>query len=325
MKPRKQKSAILVKLYDFSKNPRMMVFAVFVAVGILGAVLIATSRADSFSKGMEAEDGQIAGNAKKVADTAASGGNKVTFASGSTGGGGGGAEGVTAAQKFNWGTPVWADEFNYGSEANPVEVDQSKWEDAGGCFAGHNGNGRRCGKNSRVDGSKLVMTGDENGDTGWLKSKMARTYGRYEVRGRSYDAGNSGNEYHTLYMTWPNNDDWPGNGEYDWVENDEVGANYLQAYIHYPHPNLPVQQEHKKKEGVDMTQWHNFAFEWTSAGVKGYVDGEEWFSFSGGSNGSRKNIQDMKDGAITIQLDNFYGGGMKKAKFETDWIRVYNP
>jgi hypothetical protein len=233
-----------------------------------------------------------------------------------------------AAVKYSWGSPLAvSDEFNYGTAASPVPADATKWSDAGNCFAGHNGNGRRCGKNSVVDGSKLVMTGEAGGDTGWLAQELDRQYGRWEMRARSYNVGTTGGNYHPVFLIWPTSEHWPADGEYDWLENSIPGDSCAGAFLHYPHPSLPVQQEPASKCPVDLSQWHNFAFEWTAQYLKGYIDGVEWFSFADGQGpAGRSCIQCMPSGHFIIQLDNFTGSsGLKPAKIEVDWVRVYGP
>jgi chitosanase len=127
-----------------------------------------------------------------------------------------------------------------------------------------------------------------------------------------------------VLIVWPQSDLWPDDGEYDFVEVD-IGDTNLEAFLHYPHPNLPVEQENPSKSNVDITQWHNYGFEWTATGLKGYIDGVEWFSYAdgGGPNG-RSNIQDMPSGHLTIQLDNFFGAsGMQEGYMDVQWARVY--
>jgi hypothetical protein len=300
---------------------------VVAAFALLGAVLLSRSQAATFSTAIEAEDGTVTTPAGPGITAGASGDASVKF-------GLGGlnpnpnppATGTEAAVKFNWGTPLAvSDEFNYGSASSPAEPDGSKWglPAGGGCFAGHDGNGQRCGKNSRVDGEKLVMTGEAGGDTGWMAQELDTQYGRWEGRSRSQSTGDGDGQYHPLFLIWPSDENWPGSGEYDWLEYTDPDAQCLSAFIHYPHPNMPVQQEYSEKCPVDMTEWHNFGFEWTADHVKGYVDGEEWFSFSGGENSSRECIQCMPSGHINIQLDNFYGSGLQPAVFEVDWFRTY--
>ena len=229
----------------------------------------------------------------------------------------------TAAGRFQWGSPLpSSDEFNYGSAAAPAVPDQSKWsiagDGAGQCWPGHNGNGRRCDANTRVLGGFLRMTGDSDGDSGWLAAQAGQRYGRWEVRARSQATGtNNARQYHPVLITWPDSDEWPEGAEYDYLENGAPGEQCAEAYLHYPN-HQPRTQEHAEKCGVDLTLWHNFGFEWTGQRVKGYIDGVEWFSFDADC------IQ-CAPGPMhqTIQLDNFYGGSMQPAVFEVDWARMY--
>jgi hypothetical protein len=242
------------------------------------------------------------------------------------------ADGDTAAERFDWGAPLpgSSDEFTYGSEAAPAVPDQAKWKLAGGgvgqCWDGHAGNGRRCDKNTRVHGGVLRMTGEAGGDTGWLGSKHNRQYGRYEARVRSTNtAASNGRQYHPLLIVWPTSEAWPQDGEYDYLENMSPGEDCAEAFIHYPHDPGNTQQEHAEETncGAPLSQWHNVAFEWAPTHVAGFIDGQEWFRFSGGATSTRRCIQCMPLGFQTIQLDNFYGSNLTPASYEVDWYREY--
>ncbi|MEW2402516.1 glycoside hydrolase family 16 protein [Streptomyces sp. NPDC046862] len=239
---------------------------------------------------------------------------------------------VTAAERYGWGDPLpeWSDEFDYGSEAEPAVPDRDKWRPAGGgpgkCWPGHGGNGRRCDANTRVVGGVLRMTGEANGDTGWLRSPHSRQYGRWEARVRSRaTAPDNGRQYHPLLLLWPDSNEHPEDGEYDYLENGAPGESCAEAFLHYPHPqNVPVQQESARKCGVDLSRWHNVAIEWTPDHLRGFIDGEEWFRFSGGANTVRDCIQCAPSMHQTIQLDNFHGDDLQSAVHEVDWARVYD-
>lgn len=242
-----------------------------------------------------------------------------------------GGTSATAAARNGWGAPLpqWSDEFDYGSTQKPAVPKQDRWKLAGGgvdkCWPGHAKNGKRCDKNTRVFGGVLRQTGEENGDSGWLASRYGQRYGRWEARVRSQGIGeNNDRQYHPLLILWPDSEEHPEDGEYDFLENGAPGEECAEAFIHYPHdPDVPVQQKFAQKCGVDLSQWHNIAVEWTPDHVRGFVDGVQWYSFSGGANDIRKCIQCAPSMHQTIQLDNFYGSDLQRAVYEVDWARVY--
>jgi hypothetical protein len=226
---------------------------------------------------------------------------------------------TTAAGRFGWGVPIpaYSDEFDYTGAPNP-----SKWSLPGSDWAGHDGNGRRRPERQTVQDGRLIMTGLANGDSGWMANRLNQEYGRYEARVRAYNTGSSnGNEYSPVLLIWPESDSRKQDGEYDYYEPGRPGSTTLTAFMHYPGDG--DQQKEFDKSGVDLSQFHNIAFEWTPDGVKGYFDGVEWFSYSGGSGSGRRNIQDMGPGFPTIQLDNFDGTNQTPATFECEWFRIY--
>lgn len=218
-------------------------------------------------------------------------------------------EGTTAAEVHGWGTPIAAasDDFDGTS------LDTGKWSVYDG--PGHDGNGTRSPSQVTVEDGKLVLFGDEAGNSAGMASTFDQQYGRWEARVRSEGAGD-GNPYHPLLIVWPESNQWPDHGEYDFYENTEPGADYVQAFMHYP-GHTPKRQEHARLDGVDGTQWQNIALEWTPDHLKGYVNGEEWFSFG------EHDITGMPSGHLTIQLDNFHGAGMQPARYEIDWVNTY--
>lgn len=225
-----------------------------------------------------------------------------------------------AAVRYNWGTPhAVSDEFGYTGAPDPA-----KWQLPGaGGWDGHSGNGRRMPGNVFVANGVMTLRGDANGDTGWVRQKLAPRSGRWEIRSRSRNTGTSGGLYHPLHLIWPASERWPADGEYDFMEYFDPSGTKVGGFLHYPHPNMPVQQESWSKT-LDVTQWHNYGFEWTASGLKGFIDGVQVFSFSGGATASRRNIQDMPSGALTHQLDNFTGdGGLRPAVLEIEFSRFY--
>lgn len=234
-----------------------------------------------------------------------------------------GGEGTSAATRLGWGEPhEISDEFEYEGRPNPA-----KWILPGpGGWDGHNGNGRRMPENVFVKDGVMTLRGDANGNTGWVRQNLHTQYGRWEIRSRSRNTGASGGLYHPLHLIWPSSERWPEDGELDWLEYTNPDAKQASAWLHYPHRSgIPIQQEGPFSKNCDMTQWHNFAVEWSSTGVRSWIDAEPWYEVKdGGGPSGRKNIQAMPRGALTIQLDNFTGdGGLRPAVFEIAWARFY--
>lgn len=149
-------------------------------------------------------------------------------------------------------------------------------------------NGRRRDVNTRVVGGVSGVTGDANGDTGRLASssygrQYGRQYGRWEarVRSRATDPDRGGRQYHPPLILWPDSGEHPQGGE----QRGEV-------FPRHPHPvGVPVQQAYACERGVDLSRWHNGGVGWTPNHPRGFIDGEDWFRFSGGANADRQRIQ----------------------------------
>lgn len=227
----------------------------------------------------------------------------------------------TAAERYGWGTPLPAsDEFDYTGPPDP-----EKW----GVYdsEGHDGNGVRDPDQVTVQDGYLRIEGTEDGASGALAQQFDQQYGRWECRARFESSDPSGESYHPVLIVWPESEEWPEDGEYDWLEIEDVDTDQIQAYLHYPHDDGPVEQEYVTgPSGIDFTEWHNFAFEWVEGSLRGFLDGEEWFSLDGSmtsSNGRR--LDSMPSGHLTIQLDNFTGSsGLQPAYFDVEWARVYS-
>ncbi|PNG19981.1 hypothetical protein [Streptomyces cahuitamycinicus] len=57
---------------------------------------------------------------------------------------------------------------------------------------------------------------------------------------------------------------------------------------------------------------------------RGFIDGEEWFRFSGGANEDRDCIRCAPSMHRTIQPDNVLGDGLRSAVHEVDRARVHD-
>ena len=215
----------------------------------------------------------------------------------------------SAAINFSWGTPLpGSDEFNYTGAPDP-----NKWGVYDG--PGHNGNGIRAPYTCTVQNGYLRQHGYSNGDSAGMSHNSSQRYGKWEIRARMLPAlGASGNAYHPVLITWPDDNQWPQSGEYDFMESN-IGDTSLHAFMHHP-ANTVIQDEYFGPT-IDFAVWHNYGFAWTPTALIGYIDGVEWFRDTDTS------AQAPRPMHLTIQLDNFFGGGMQEAFFDVDWARIY--
>jgi hypothetical protein len=254
------------------------------------------------------------GWAKPARLTPPSGGG--TGGSGGSGGGGGTTpppssdDGTQAAVVLGWGPVIDGDEFDYIGSPN------SKWGMYDG--PGHDDNGIRSPDAFSVANGVLTCYGDNvnGGTTGGMAFKRETKYVRIEWRVRTYsiNPAGKGNRYHPVLIMWPTSDRWPQDGEYDFFECDCDSGKY-EHFEHIP-GNDGSAQEYDSLS-LDIQNYHNYAFEWSKTGIKGYIDGKKVWEYNGS--------YILAPGTMhpTIQLDNFYGSNMEPAKFEAKWMRIY--
>lgn len=217
-------------------------------------------------------------------------------------------DGVQAAVVHSWGASTGGDEFN------GTAVDRAKWGVYDG--AGHDGNGCRCPAQVTEGDGMLTITGLPNGDTGGLAWRHGQTYGRWEARMRVTQDDIREQPYHPVLILWPDSDKWPAGGEIDYAETD-AGANSIGAFLHYA-DRTPNGGQESFTTAVDISQWHNYAVEWTSGHISGYLDGRLWFSTTDAF------VQPPGPMHATIQLDDFFtSGALNKALMQVAWIRLY--
>lgn len=120
-------------------------------------------------------------------------------------------------------------------------------------------------------------------------------------------------DYHPVLILWPGEIDFPLGGEIDYAET-EANAGDISFFLHYSAQN----RQTSARRTVDITQWHNYAVEWTLSCVVGFLDGAEWFRDCDASH------QPPGPMHQTIQLDNFGDGSVLKESFmHVDWVRMY--
>ena len=209
----------------------------------------------------------------------------------------------SAATDLNWGTPTAGDEFNYTGAPDPA-----KWSVYDS--VGHAGNGIRSPQQVTIDGSKMVMTGTPDGTTAGMSAKFAnQKYGRWEIRA----AGSGDNEYHLVSLLWPDSRNWPCDGEVDYAET-AGNWNEIKFFHHYSCSNSQT----SATKALDVSQFHNYAVDWSPNGMVGYIDGVKWFEDN--------NPEHQPPGPMhqTLQLDWFPDSSANgPGEMRVDWVRVY--
>jgi beta-glucanase (GH16 family) len=214
-------------------------------------------------------------------------------------------DGTQAATTFGWGAVVAGDEFS-----NTGAPDPTKWGLYQG--AGHAGKGLRSPQAWSVASGVATVKGDAAGTTGGMSAKFAQQkYGRWETRMKT-DARDP--KYHPVLILWPNE---PSSNcaEIDYAEGGG-DTKSMKFFLHHACGGSDFQSYATKP--IDSTQWHNYAVEWTPAGITGYIDGVKTFS---DTNPAHQPTVAMHQ---TLQLDWFPdGSATKPSQMQVDWVRVY--
>ncbi len=215
------------------------------------------------------------------------------------------SNGSQAATARGWGAVVAGDEFSKAGAP-----DSTKWGLYSG--AGHAGKGVRSPQAWSVANGVATVTGNSAGTTGGMSAKFAyQKYGKWETRMKT-NARDT--KYHPVVLLWPNTPS-PKCAEIDYAEGSSSTAR-IQFFLHYACGGSNFQTSAIKS--VDTTQWHNYAVEWTAAGVTGYIDGVKTFS---DTNPAHQPTVGMHQ---TLQLDWFPdGSATKPSQMQVDWVRVY--
>jgi hypothetical protein len=213
--------------------------------------------------------------------------------------------GTQAASTLGWGSVVAGDEFNYTGAP-----DRLKWSVYNS--SGHAGNGLRSPQAWSVANGVATVSGNSAGTTGGMSAKFAKQkYGRWETRMKTNQRDS---EYHPVLILWPDSKSSTC-AEIDYAESTSETA-LVKFFLHYACSGSSKQTYSAK--AVDTTQWHNYAVEWTPAGITGYIDGVKTFTDT--------NPAHQPSGSMhqTLQLDWFPDGSRTTpSQMQVDWVRVY--
>jgi hypothetical protein len=218
-----------------------------------------------------------------------------------------GDDGIQAAVVNGWGPVVAGDEFSYTGPPDPA-----KWKVYNS--GGHAGQGIRSPSAWAVAGGVATVSGDSAGTTGGMSAKFAQQqYGRWEARMKTSARDP---KYHPVLILWPNNNTSPTCAEIDYAEGTS-DTTRIKFFLHCAcdGPDYQVQAART----IDTTQWHNYAVQWSPAGITGYIDGAPWFT---DTNPAHQPTVGMHQ---TVQLDWFPDGTpTKPSQMQVGWVRVYN-
>jgi beta-glucanase (GH16 family) len=206
------------------------------------------------------------------------------------------SDGTTAAATFGWGTPVKSDDMNDLSG-------WGKYDDAGNQF------GKRSSGQITSSNGTAIISGQSGGKTGGMAMNFSQFRGRWEVRQK---VGGSASCWRPVLLLWPDAEDWPVGGEVDYAENPGSTLSKVNFFLHYGASNSQT----SGSVAVDMSQYHNYAVEWTAAHIRGYVDGKQFFEDTNTSHLPPRSMH------ATVQLDGSQSCGGTTQQI-VDWVRVY--
>ena len=185
---------------------------------------------------------------------------------------------------------------------------------------GHVGNGLRKPEAFSVENGLLVITAQMKDDqlvSGGMAHRKNYKFGRFEFRARAEADPNSATS--AVVLTWPQNENWPTDGELDIWETLTAGSrNPFHTYIHFGAEHSQLHYQHN----ADAKEWHTMMCEWLPNkltifrdGVAVYTIEKEKYPFA---------IPQVPH-HLCIQLDAFKTTMTGTVKMYVDWVKIYQP
>lgn len=206
----------------------------------------------------------------------------------------------SASEDVAW-TPVAGDEFTTG-----LSPQWTVYDDRG-----------RSPEAVSVENGMLVIRGDAAGRTGGVAWTEGSRFGRWEMRAR-FPQGDP--RYHPTLLLWPTDVAWPAGGEIDIAETAS-SSDTVSFFLHHGTDNAQLYTDRP----LDITQWHDYAVEWTENRVTGYLDGQKWFESTDPATLPPGRMQ------AAVQLDWFpdignesrAAGPVAPTEMQVDHVRMY--
>jgi beta-glucanase (GH16 family) len=155
--------------------------------------------------------------------------------------------------------------------------------------------------------------------SGGLKSSLAQTYGKYEVRFRI----DHGQGVAFAALLWPASNTWPP--EIDFAEDNGADPRTTNfATLHYGANNTQV----SRSIAVDLTQWHTLGVEWTKGRVAYTLDGRTWATVTNSHVPSipmKLAVQTQAWGSGNSWEQPITSSTPAEVDMQIDWIVAYTP
>src|SRR5260221_1320403 len=231
-------------------------------------------------------------------------------------------------------TPVWTDEFSTNGAPDP-----SKWtfETGGNGWGNNELEYYTNGSNAIIDNGvlKIVAKKESQGGRNYTSSRMITknkgdwTYGRVEIKARIPKG----------VCTWPAiwllaSDNvyggWPNSGEIDIMEHVGFDLNKIHFTVHNKTYNGGNGKGAEKVISTATDSFHVYRCDWTPAGIRGFIDNEQYFEYSNINSGFETWPYNQNFFMIlNIAVGGNWGGqqGVNDTSFpatmEIDYIKVY--
>jgi hypothetical protein len=148
--------------------------------------------------------------------------------------------------------------------------------------------------------------------SGGMACRKNYLYGRFEFRVRA--EADPSQAVSAVVLTWPENGNWPADGELDIFETTLVASrNPFYTYIHYGANNSQLYYAHN----ADAKEWQTMMCEWMPDKLTVYRNGTEVWSTT--------NAAAIPQVAhhLCIQLDAFKTSMTGTVKMYVDWVKIY--
>lgn len=182
------------------------------------------------------------------------------------------------------------------------------------------------------DGTLKIIAKKKDGKviSARINSIQSWTYGYFEARLKLPKGKGT---WPAFWMMPKDLTSWPDDGEIDIMEEVGYDPNVIHSTVHckaYNH-SIGTQKAGQKKVATAQTDFHIYALEWTEDYIKGFVDGECYFTFDNDKAGNKDTWP--FNTPFYLKLNLAWGGDWGGAQgidesaipatYEIDYVRVF--